>query len=174
MPSAGRGARGAKHRSCVFVGVWVQDPRLSHRSPPRASRRKRISLHLQQSFPGITLVVQWLRSALPVQETWVQSLVRELRFHLARKKKKKRMVRSSVIENLLRGRGMSSPMSSPGPRAWSGSFLSALRPTLLLKHEWLPCSGMGHTESAGGSLEYARGQVSGRMLQRPRLGPQNI
>ena len=75
MPSAGRGARGAKHRSCVFVGVWVQDPRLSHRSPPRASRRKRISSHLQQSFPGTSLAVPWLRSALPVQRAWVQFLV---------------------------------------------------------------------------------------------------
>ena len=31
---------------------------------------------------GILLVVQWLRICLPMQETWVQSLIRELRSHV--------------------------------------------------------------------------------------------
>ena len=31
---------------------------------------------------GTTLVVQWLRICLPMQGTWVQSLVRELRSHM--------------------------------------------------------------------------------------------
>ena len=33
----------------------------------------------QQSKPGTSLVVQWLRIRLPTQETWARSLVRELR-----------------------------------------------------------------------------------------------
>ena len=35
-------------------------------------------------FERTSLVVQWLRICLPVQGTWVQSLVRELRSHMPR------------------------------------------------------------------------------------------
>ena len=31
---------------------------------------------------GTYMVVQWLRICLPIQETWVQPLVRELRSHM--------------------------------------------------------------------------------------------
>ena len=31
---------------------------------------------------GTTLMVQWLRILLPMQETWIRSLVREPRSHL--------------------------------------------------------------------------------------------
>ena len=34
------------------------------------------------SKEGFSLVVQWLRSCLVIQGTWVQSLVRELRSHI--------------------------------------------------------------------------------------------
>ena len=33
-------------------------------------------------YLGVFLVVQWLRICLPMQGMWVQSLVRELRFHM--------------------------------------------------------------------------------------------
>ena len=34
------------------------------------------------NWTGTSLVVQWLRSHLPIQKTWVRFLVRELRFHI--------------------------------------------------------------------------------------------
>ena len=52
---------------------------------------------LSWDFPGGPVV----KICIPVQGTWVQSLVRELRFHVANKQK--RMVHSSLIENLLTG-----------------------------------------------------------------------
>ena len=33
-------------------------------------------------MPGTFLVVQWLRICLPMQGTWVESLVQELRYHM--------------------------------------------------------------------------------------------
>ena len=35
-----------------------------------------------KSILGTSLVVQWLRICLPMQEMWVRSLVRELRSHM--------------------------------------------------------------------------------------------
>ena len=40
------------------------------------------TLHVYRVLPGTSLVVQWLRIFLPLQGTWVQSLVRELRCHI--------------------------------------------------------------------------------------------
>ena len=37
---------------------------------------------LKTKSQGASLVVQWLRIQLPVQETWVRSLVKKLRSHL--------------------------------------------------------------------------------------------
>ena len=37
----------------------------------------------QREFAETSLVVQWLRTRLPTQRTWVPSLVRELRSHMA-------------------------------------------------------------------------------------------
>ena len=108
-----RGPRGSRQKLHFRRGLGpgplsqsqvFQEPRLNHRSPLRASRRKHISSHLEQSFPGTSLVVQWLRSAFPVQGTWVQSLVGELRSHMAKKKKKNGPFLPH--ENLLTGQGI--------------------------------------------------------------------
>ena len=37
----------------------------------------------QREFAKTSLVVQWLRTCLLIQQTWVPSLVRELRSHMA-------------------------------------------------------------------------------------------
>ena len=36
----------------------------------------------QNKSPGTSLVVQWLRICVPMQEMWVQSLAKELRSHM--------------------------------------------------------------------------------------------
>ena len=41
-----------------------------------------ILLNLSQANAGTSVVFQWLRIRLPMQGTWVQSLVRELRSHM--------------------------------------------------------------------------------------------
>ena len=119
-PVQGEGPKGLKTEAAFSPGFGsrtpsqsqvFQEPRLNHRSPLRASRRKHISSHLEQSFPGTSLVVQWLRSAFPVQGTWVQSLVGELRSHMAKKKKKRKKKKKKngpflPHENLLTGQGI--------------------------------------------------------------------
>ena len=96
-----RGPRGSRQKLHLRRGLGpgplsqsqvFQEPHLNHRSPLRASRRKHISAHLEQSFPGTSLVVQWLKSAFLVQGAWVQSLVRELRLHMANKQDRKSVV----------------------------------------------------------------------------------
>ena len=40
------------------------------------------NLNVKNLMPGTFLVVQWLRLCLPMQGTWVESLVQELRYHM--------------------------------------------------------------------------------------------
>ena len=44
-------------------------------------------LYNEREGLGTSLVVQWLRHYLSVQGVWVQSLVRELRFHMSQGQK---------------------------------------------------------------------------------------
>ena len=50
-----------------------------------------VSVFFKKEIPGTSLVVQWLRIHLPMQEEWVQSLVRELRYHMPCDQKKKKI-----------------------------------------------------------------------------------
>ena len=56
-------------------------------------------LYNEREGLGTSLVVQWLRHYLSVQGVWVQSLVRELRFHMTQRKKPKTCNRSNVVTN---------------------------------------------------------------------------
>ena len=57
------------HRFTVLV--WWRTPGIIH------SETSQVLLYLKTSFTGTSLVVQWLRICLPMQENWVRSPVRE-------------------------------------------------------------------------------------------------
>ena len=40
------------------------------------------NLNVKNLMTGTFLVAQWLRICLPMQGTWVESLVQELRYHM--------------------------------------------------------------------------------------------
>ena len=71
---------------------------------------------LSWDFPGSPVIKIWI----PVQGTWVQSLVGELRSHMANKKKEKKKKKNGPFlphENLLTGQGttLPRPPQVPGP-----------------------------------------------------------
>ena len=55
---------------------------LPSQGPWSKAAATRESLTAKAASPGTSLVVQWLRLELPVQGTWVRSLVRELDSHM--------------------------------------------------------------------------------------------
>ena len=48
-------------------------------------------------IPGTSLVVQWLRLHLPMQEMWVQSLAGELRSNMPRGQKKPKHKTKAIL-----------------------------------------------------------------------------
>ena len=61
-----------------------------------------LTLLCKETSMGTPLAVQWLRFHLPVQELWVQSLVRELRSHMPRgavQKKKNTQQNRNICRN---------------------------------------------------------------------------
>ena len=66
-------------------------------------------LHCKETSMGTPLVVPWLRFRLPVQELWVQPLVRELGCHMPRgavqKEKEKKKKQQQQKRNICRNTG---------------------------------------------------------------------
>ena len=63
---------------------------------------KQMALGVKNKCTGTSLVVQWLRLQLPLQEVQARSLFRELRSHMSRGQKVKTQSRSSVVTNLMK------------------------------------------------------------------------
>ena len=51
---------------------------------------------------GTSVIVQWLRLHLPIQEVQVPSLARELRSHMPRGQKTKTQNRSNIVTNSIK------------------------------------------------------------------------
>ena len=113
MPSAGRGAQGAQDRSCIFAGVWVQDP-VSVTGLPGAPSQSQITpeglkeeAHLFTSrtvlswdFPGGPVVKICIPSAGDMGSVpgWGTEIPHGKKKKKKEKKKKKRMVLSSLMK----------------------------------------------------------------------------
>ena len=95
-----RGPRSSRQKLHLRWSLGPRAPTQSQVSPEGLKEEAHLLASrtaLSWDFPGSPVV----KICIPVQGTWVQSLVRELRFHVANKQK--RMVHSSLIENLLTG-----------------------------------------------------------------------
>ena len=100
MSPRARGPRGSRQKLHLRWGLGPGAPTQSQVSPEGLKEETHLLTSrtaLSWDFPGGPVV----KICIPVQGTWVQSLVRELRFHVANKQN--RMVHSSLIENLLTG-----------------------------------------------------------------------
>ena len=68
--------RGGCCREVWRGGEWKQGPACGGLEAELEGRVQRYHIH-QEILPWTSLMVQWLRIRLPMQETWVRALVRE-------------------------------------------------------------------------------------------------
>ena len=56
----------------------------------------------EETEPGTSLAVQWLRLPLPLQRVWVQSLVRELKSHMSQGQKPEHKTTGNIVTNSIK------------------------------------------------------------------------
>ena len=86
-----------KGKCCIWLSVFLytyffQVSTITHNTYtrghnyefPYVKRKPEINRYENNEHFGSSLVIRWLRICLPMQGTWVQSLVREVRSHIPR------------------------------------------------------------------------------------------
>ena len=92
----------------LHVASKAENPLLPY-LPDRKNTRNRFRTNIEITLPskfcgdgGTSLVIQWLRFRLPMQGTWVQSLVWVLRSHISCGQKTKIQNRSNNVINSIK------------------------------------------------------------------------